>query len=372
MSADDLESILSDEEIRALLRDQDEPLVPPAAAARRESASKTTLSPKGAMPGGPAVILASRHRADAGLLSERLSAAGFRVDAVRNAFRVLDLLRLRRYAAVLTDARLWADGARLLFDRIDGLAEPPLVVLLSDRHAPPSKRVRKAGVAGELLCPLSPMEVAVAVEQLLAVVTDRGAATPSEERRGLIGDPREAVRSDRPTDVAIGGAAAGDALLASRAALSLGPYRWEIPWLRFFLEAQRRLRTGANRDALFAALLGLAREVLGADAAGIAVVTGAETIACVNVAPGRASLSDVSDHLASPASDDAPYWSGPAVFSLDAPFSPEACRDATSGPASADRFCRLVLLGLSRPIRSAALTFREDLSSLLTEALKRG
>lgn len=375
MGADDSpESILSDEEVRALLRDENEPPAPLAAKLRRGAAAATSApSPEGKVPGErPAVVLASRRRADAGLLSERLASAGFRVDAVRSAFRALDLLRRGRYAAVLTDTRLWADGARLLFDRIEGLAEPPLVILLSDRHAPPSSRAHKAGVAAELLCPLSPMEVAVAVEQLLAVVADRREAAACGERRELIGDPRDLVPSGRPTGAAIGGGAAGDALLASRAALSLGPYRWELPWLRFFLEAQRRLRTGGNRDAVFGALLGLAREVLGAEAAGIAVLTGGETIAHINVAPaGRASLSDVAGLLASPAGDHAPSWSGPAEFSLDVPFPPESDRDATSPRSPAESACRIVILGLSRPIRSAALTFREDLSSLLVEALKR-
>ena len=301
MSDDDsLGSILNDEELRALLGDDGEPEMPVSAAKVLEGPApspeglKATVSPKMATPPGVpserfAVILASRRRADAGLLSERLAASGFRVDVVRDAFRVLDLLRARTYSAVLTDFGLWADGAKLLFERIEGIAQPPLVVLLSDRHTAPENRPRKAGVAGELLCPLSPLEVTVAVEQLIVAATDRDAADPTEERRDLIGDERAFGRSGPRNDAAIGSGESRDALLASRSALALGPYRWEIPWLRFFLEAQRRLRSGASRDALFGALVALGREVLGAEAAGIALVTGGELTAHVSVTSAAAA-----------------------------------------------------------------------------------
>lgn len=381
MSHDDsLESILSDEELRALLRDHREPETAPSdeKAQGVAAAPKATSLPGRETPGErPAVILASRRSADAGLLSERLAASGFRVDVVRNAFRALDLLRSRTYVAVLTDFDLWADGARLLFERIEGVAEPPLVVLLSDRGAAPGSRPRKAGVAGELLCPLSALEVEVAVEQLTAAVTDSGEAVPTEERRGLIGELRETVRSGSRTDAPIGSGESRDALLASRSALALGPYRWEIPWLRFFLEAQRRLRTGASRDALLSALVGLGGEVLGAEATGIAVVTGGELMAHVNVASvqsdesaRRPSLAEVSDYLESPADDSSRPWDGPAVFSLEVPFPSGPHGDASPRP-SEENLCRVVFFGLSRPIRSAALTFREDLRALVIEALKR-
>ncbi len=382
MSDDDpLDSILNDEELRALLGDDGEPEKPASAA----TVPLATASPAiAASPGVPsdrfAVILASRRRADAGLLSERLAASGFRVDVVRNAFRVLDLLRARTYAAVLTDFCLWADGAKLLFERIEGIAKPPLIVLLSDRRAAPESRPRKAGVAGELLCPLTPREVEVAVDQLIVVATERDTGGLTAERRALIGEERAFGRSSPRNDVAIGSGDSRDALLASRSALDLGPYRWEIPWLRFFLEAQRRLRTGASRDALFGALVALGREVLGAEAAGIALVTGGELKAHVNVASAAATsdefqrrslLREVSDLLESPTADNRPSSEGPSVFSLDVRFSPGSDGNTAFPRTSEETIGRVVLLGLSRPIRSAALTIREDLRALVIEALKR-
>ena len=294
------------------------------------------------------------------------------VDVVRHAFGALDLLRARPYAAVLTDGALWTDGAKLLFERIAEIDEPPLVVLLSDRRTAPGDRPHKAGVAGELLCPLSPMEVEGAVEQLIAAVADQrdGDATEtSAERKILIGDRQEVDSAD----TVIGRAEASDALLAGRSAMSLGPYRWEIPWLRFFLEAQRRFRTDAGRDSLFSGLLALAREVLGAEAAAIATITRGDLVVQVNVASGsRSLLRDVSE-LVEPAVDARAVedgvgaelsWNGPSIFAVDVP--PCAQPDGT-----VDRSCRLVLLGLTRPVRSAAVNFREDLRAVLADALKR-
>ncbi len=381
MSDDDpLDSILNDEELRALLGDDGEPEKPASAATVPMATASPAIATSPGVPSGRfAVILASRRRADAGLLSERLAASGFRVDVVRNAFQVLDLLRARTYSAVLTDFCLWADGAKLLFERIEGIAKPPLIVLLSDRRAAPESRPRKAGVAGELLCPLSPLEVEVAVDQLIVAATERDTGGPTAERRALIGEERAFGRSSPRNDAAIGSGDSRDALLASRSALDLGPYRWEIPWLRFFLEAQRRLRTGASRDALFGALVALGREVLGAEAAGIALVTGGELKAHVNVASAatsdefqrRSLLREVSDLLESPTADNRPSSEGPSVFSLDVRFSPGSDGNTAFPRTSEETIGRVVLLGLSRPIRSAALTFREDLRALVIEALKR-
>ena len=360
---DSLDSILSAEELRALLRDQDE--LAAEEPTTGESAETTTSSPGAKTPGeGVAVVLASRRRADSGLLAERLRASGVRVDFVRHAYGALDLLRARPYAAVLTDVALWTDGAQLLFERIEEIDTPPLVVLLTDRRTAPEARPHKAGVAGELRCPLSPMEVEAAVEQLIVVVSDqRGgdAAGSSAERGMLIGDHQDVDSAE----AVIGRGESSDALLASRSAMSLGPYRWEIPWLRFFLEAQRRFRVDADRDSLFGGLLALAREVLGAEAAAVATITGGNLIVQVNVASGsRALLRDVSELVEDGAVEEGLSWNGPSIFSLDVPPSKQP--DGT-----VDRSCRLVLLGLTRPVRSAALNFREDLRAVLTDALKR-
>lgn len=370
MSKDEfLESIVSDEELRALLRDQSEPEAAPA--------------PESRMPRERfAVVLASRRSGDAAPLSERLSAHGFRVDVVRNAFRALDLLRTRRYVAILSDFRLWADGARLLFERIEGMADPPLVVFLSDRNTPPERRPPRAGVAGELLCPLSPLEIEVAVEQLTAVAERevtapaKGIREPGTAGRGSPSAPGPfAPRDfDPPSDVAIGSSAPRDALLTGRSALALGPYRWEVPWLRFFLEAQRRLRSHENRDALFGALVELAREVLGAEAAAISVETNGQLRVQTNVAatPGdsgqRTRLSEISDLLEAPAERRA---AGPRVFSLEVPFPPDPHRGESAPTAGEEKTCRVVFAGLSRSIGSVAPTFREDLRHLIREALTR-
>lgn len=392
MSDDEfLESIVSDEEVRALLSGEREP----EAEHGRTGAPERDMEPGGARRSRErgAVVLATRRSGDAALLSERLTARGFRVDAVRSAFRALDLLRDRPCVAILTDSSLWAEGARLLFERIDGMEQPPLVVFLSDRVTTGGERPPKAGVAGELLCPLSPPEVEVAVEQLTAVADQEAAGGKrGSASRGPRTLERDHLRGQHSEGEAAGGGGdPRDPLLGGRSALALGQHRWELPWLRFFLEAQRRLRQDPGRDQLFDDLVRLAREVLGAAAAAIAVTTDGEVRAHVSVArvgPAHgARLTEIAELLESDSAAEsvtAPVTSG--IVSLDVPCvpcvpfvpfvpsvrsPPESCRDAALHRPTSENLCRVVLLGLSRPIRSVAPTFREDLRHLIAEALKR-
>ena len=326
-----LDSIVSDEEIKALLRDEDGDQAEP----------ETVPALRSELPTGQlAVVLASRRSDDADFLLERLKARSVRVDVARNAFRALDLLRARSYVAVLSDLNLWADGGRLLFDRLSGMAEPPLVVFLTEKVARSEQTALKAGVAGELSCPLSLRDVEVAVEQLLAVVRPATAAV------------------DGPLSTAET-VPAGAPLLGGRREPWPSASRGEMPWLRFFLEGQRLLRSCGERCAFLSGLVRLACETLGAEAAAIKVEINGQSRALLSVASRDRKLSEIAAVLES----QIPSECAEAVFSLQV--------DGASGSPQGEPgegACRIVLVGLPRHVLYVAPTFREDLRYLIARA----
>ncbi len=221
-ATDDVRTLLSQEEVDALLDESSSP----AGEERADGDPPASARPR--------MIVASRRGPDARLLRARLQANGAVVDSLRDGLRILDLLRARSYGLVVTDAELWADRAALLVERTAEIEPPPVVAFFVERSTARSSLPVGATV---IPCPIPAGRVELTARELVA------AAGATDRSSGVVA----ALDRAQPESEAEG----------------------ETSWLRFFLESQRALSRGGGRATLRRSIATLARDVLGARAVGV-------------------------------------------------------------------------------------------------------
>ncbi len=138
---------------------------------------------------GARVLLVDDDRDLLRLLSMRLAAAGYRVDAVESAEAALDALALARPRLVISDVQLPGQDGLALFDRIRAL-HPALPVILLTAHGtiPDAVQATARGVHSYLTKPFDGKALLEAVAAALALspAFDDGGQPPDSWREGIV------------------------------------------------------------------------------------------------------------------------------------------------------------------------------------------
>jgi CheY-like chemotaxis protein len=307
---DPTDGLVTGEEIRELLADEDLQYRPIESAPR--------------LPSGEArVLVVSRRAADVDVLRACIEGGGAAVVVARNPFTALDRMRNGPFDGVITDLDAWAQDGKLLFDRIRELGQDVPVLFVAERSqdlgSRLEERARQAGAAGLLHRPLSASEVESAIRSLISRGREEPIPAPC---------PEPEPRSPAP---------------AERIHPALVPP--DVPWLRLFHAMSRLRRSAPDPEPAARELAGLVQKILEPEAVGIFYPAPREESGqWVRLA--AASLSERGFEAIA---------AGPAA--LD-----ERRLVIETGPAT-----RMVIQGLAEELRETAQGYRGDLEELLRD-----